>query len=407
MVLDKRIHAIEGHHPEFYHLANLTTNPSETFWKAVYVFQEGELLSESVCCASAMMLDEKSGLGKPSMTDRFWLAEDIVIELHTDGFPTIVLPGARHRLQLGLGSFLLLCEVACFNSEGRPITLEDLGNSPNLLQLITQLVDLRVLVEEDKRKENNDKSSNLLSLLEWATIRMSQVGGCFAPSLPKGRKAPQRFRALNNGIRSRALPEPEVPIGAGLWDTLAARRSCRSGPKRTIAITLLSALLSYSLRIQSVAEGNFGEISFRPVASGGARHPIDVFVAALRVSELEEGIYQYNPLIHHLIPFDVSSDTAATLSKVTVTALGDMPDILPAITLFFTAVPARTACKYEDISLSLIMKDLGCITQQLYLLVQGLGLTGCAIGSANPTAIEKGLGLDTKQEVFVGGFVLW
>jgi SagB-type dehydrogenase family enzyme len=161
------------------------------------------------------------------------------------------------------------------------------------------------------------------------------------------------------------------------------------------------------LRIQGTEEDEFGEISYRPVASGGARHPIDVFVAALRVSELEEGIYQYNPLMHQLTPLDIPSTAAATLSKIALTALGDIPDILPGITLLFIAVPARTACKYEDMSLALIMKDLGCITQQLYLLIQGLGLTGCAVGGAEPTAIEEGLGLRTTQEVFVGGFVIW
>lgn len=337
------------------------------------------------------------------MTEGLWLADGIVVELHTEDLPTIVVPNTRDRLRMGFGTILFLCEVARFNAEGQALPLEALETNSDLLHLLRQLLTLGVLVKGDKREQ---RSANMLSLLEWATLRMSQVGVCFTPELPSGRQALHQFQ-VPSSTPSRTLPEPAGLEEVSLWDILTTRRSGRAGPKRTIALTALSALLSYSMRIQRAARDTFGEISYRPVASGGARHPIEIFVAALRVSGLEEGIYHYNPLLHQLTPVGTSASTAVTLSQITLTSLGDIPDVLPAITLFFAAVPARTACIYKDMALALIMKDVGCITQQVYLLVQALGLTGCAIGTVEPTAIEQGLRLNITQEAFVGGFVIW
>jgi SagB-type dehydrogenase family enzyme len=165
--------------------------------------------------------------------------------------------------------------------------------------------------------------------------------------------------------------------------------------------------LTYSLRIQQVAEREFGEISYRPVASGGARHPIDVFLAAIRVSDLQTGLYHYNPVRHQLAVSNGASTLADVLTHAVLDGFKDVPAIDPAITLFFTARPARTACKYRDRALTLIMNDLGCIIQQVYLIVHGLGLVGCAVGSVSPTIIEQHLGLDGDCEVFVGAFLVW
>ena len=53
------------------------------------------------------------------------------------------------------------------------------------------------------------------------------------------------------------------------------------------------------------------------------------------------------------------------------------------------------------------MNDLGCIIQQLYLIIHGLGLSGCAVGNDDPTTIETALGIDSAEEALVGGFLIW
>jgi SagB-type dehydrogenase family enzyme len=340
------------------------------------------------------------------MTRELWLGSGVVVELHANGLPTIVMPNARRRLQLGFGTVLVLCEVARLNAEGRGIPITRLDVNSDLLHLLHQLVDLGVLVEDDMREQEQQRSANSLSLLEWATLKMSQAGGCLPVALQQDTRVPEQLLPEISRRPSRALPEPPSPEAVNLWDTLAMRRSGRTGPKRAIMLTELSLLLHYSMRVQ-FGERETLEVSYRPVASGGARHPIDVFIVALRVSDLDEGIYRYNPLLHELTAVDAPKTTAVALSHAAFASLGDGVEVLPAITLFFTAVPARTARKYIDMALALIMKDVGCITQQIYVLIQGLGLTGCAVGTAEPAAIEHGLRLQVPQEVFVGGFAVW
>ena len=155
-----------------------------------------------------------------------------------------------------------------------------------------------------------------------------------------------------------------------------------------------------------MARDDFGQVSYRPVASAGARHPIDMIVASVRVTDVAEGVYRYDPFRHELVPVEGGCHNAVALSTTAATALGEPCSVVPALTLFFVAVPVRTACRYHDMALMLIMKDIGCITQQIYLLVQALGLAGCAVGSADPT-IEDGLGLQASRELLVGGFVIW
>jgi len=203
------------------------------------------------------------------------------------------------------------------------------------------------------------------------------------------------------------LPDPVVPDGVDLWHVLRERRSRRGGPSRTVSIGNVSALLAYSHRVQRATEDNFGEISFRPVASGGARHPIDVCVVALRVEGLTAGVYQYDPLAHALHSTSIPLENATLLSRIALSALVHRPETLPAFTLLFAIVPGRTGCKYSNSALLTIAKDVGCLIQQLYLVVDGLKLFGTAIDGADTATVEAALGIAGTAHTFLGGFLVW
>jgi SagB-type dehydrogenase family enzyme len=340
-------------------------------------------------------------------TDGLWLADDLVVELCRENRDaTVVVPGSRHRVQVSISTLFVLCEVAAFNHSGHPANLEDLVSHPNPGDLISRLIQLGVLVRANQRTPPTcAKLAHMMSPVEWATLRMSQVGGCFDRSgSGAGPTSRAQHRPADEAVL--ALPTPEVSPDVRLWDTLIARRSSRTGPTRQVSLATVSALFAYSFRVQHYEDG-FGEISFRPVASGGARHPIDVFFAAIRVTGLQSGLYKYDPFNHSVIQIDICPSTSDWLSRLALLAVDSPSQNLPALTIFFSAIPARTATKYEDISLALILKDVGCATQQLYLLVQGLGLVGCAIGAADPVDVEERLRLVQGREVFVGGFVIW
>jgi SagB-type dehydrogenase family enzyme len=336
------------------------------------------------------------------MPEGFWLAEDLIIELQEDTMPAVVVPGKRCRICLGPEALLFLFEVACLNLSGKSLPAEQAAQSHS--DLVSKLLEYGVIGERTSNSRAY-RSNTLLSLLEWATLKMSQVGGILPPpNVPNS--GMDNSVHMRDGAQPVALPEPETPRGVGFWDTIIARRSVRTGAGKSVPLSSVALLLSHSVRAGTVARDEFGQISYRRVASAGARHPTDIFVAAVRVADLAEGVYRYDPFRHELIPIEDGCHNAAELSRMAATALGETCYVLPALSMFFVAVPVRTACKYHDMALMLIMKDIGCITQQIYLLVQALGLAGCAVGGADPT-IEEGLRLQASRELLMGGFVIW
>jgi SagB-type dehydrogenase family enzyme len=62
--------------------------------------------------------------------------------------------------------------------------------------------------------------------------------------------------------------------------------------------------------------------------------------------------------------------------------------------------------KYSSIAYALILKDVGVLTQTLYLMATDMGLGGCAIGSVNIDLFAKLTGIEFHVEGAVGQFAL-
>jgi SagB-type dehydrogenase family enzyme len=78
----------------------------------------------------------------------------------------------------------------------------------------------------------------------------------------------------------------------------------------------------------------------------------------------------------------------------------------PQILITIAARFARMSWKYSSIAYSLILKDVGVLTQTLYLMATDMGLGGCALGIANVDLFAKMTGIAFYVEGPVGQFVL-
>ena len=78
------------------------------------------------------------------------------------------------------------------------------------------------------------------------------------------------------------------------------------------------------------------------------------------------------------------------------------PDILITLAARFQ----RTAWKYGSLSYSLILKNVGAIFQQMYLVATALHLAPCALGNGNSQHFAEASGLDYYTEGPVGEFAL-
>ena len=78
----------------------------------------------------------------------------------------------------------------------------------------------------------------------------------------------------------------------------------------------------------------------------------------------------------------------------------------PQILITITARFGRVSWKYSSLAYALILKDVGVLTQTLYLMATDMGLGGCAIGSTNIDLFARMTGVDFHVEGPVGQFAL-
>ncbi|HWP68944.1 MAG TPA: SagB/ThcOx family dehydrogenase, partial [Rectinemataceae bacterium] len=176
--------------------------------------------------------------------------------------------------------------------------------------------------------------------------------------------------------------EPET-----LHSFLKNRKSRRIFEITTISIAELSYLL---WSCEGVRE-NKGKYSFRTTPSGGARHPLDLYVFARRVEGLKPGLYRYLPLEHSLV-LEREGDDSDALHTALMGQLGNSSCVV-----MWAAVPYRSEWRYGKAADKLVALDAGHSCQNLYLACEALKLGTCAIGAYDQKKLDEYLGLDGED----------
>jgi SagB-type dehydrogenase family enzyme len=195
---------------------------------------------------------------------------------------------------------------------------------------------------------------------------------------------------------------------------LRERRSVRCFDDRApISLAELSRFLDGTARVQSEwtaaldADGGGGlSIAYtrRPYPSGGSSYPLELYLAVDKCEGLDRGFYFYDAGEHTLVPIDVRAPELEALLKSAAFAMGESG--APQVLIIIAARFGRVSWKYSSIAYSLILKDVGVLTQTFYLMATALGLGGCAIGSINIGLFARMTGIDFYVEGPVGQFAL-
>jgi SagB-type dehydrogenase family enzyme len=206
-----------------------------------------------------------------------------------------------------------------------------------------------------------------------------------------------------------AVTSPPSPF-AGLLDARHSIRDFDDG--HPITLGELATLLQTTARVRAkwAAPSDMGEegpeVSYasRPYPSGGAAYELELYLAVNQCEGLARGFYHYDAERHALTPIEVRpQDLDAQLSdaEFAIGASG-APHILIVIAARF----GRVSWKYSSVAYSLILKDVGVLTQTLYLAATDMGLGGCAIGTNNIGRFARMTGLEFSTEGPVGLFAL-
>ncbi|HEV2071440.1 MAG TPA: SagB/ThcOx family dehydrogenase [Acidimicrobiales bacterium] len=243
--------------------------------------------------------------------------------------------------------------------------------------------DVGVMYNEYVKARYFDLSRNLSSLVPAGPVYDDEP---FVP-IPLVKSYPTATRV--------ALPDPSAST-APTTDVLAQRRSRREYAPKPLTADQLSSLLHFAAGVTGFVQGyGYRRWPLRSFPSSGGLQTPELYVFVRDVEGLSSGLYHYQPLEHIL---EVLTDT---YDGDLLAAIGlGQPYIQSAPVVFaITGYYARASWKYGERAFRYMCMDVGFLGQNLYIVAEALGLGACAIAGFIDDALERLLGVDSREEM--------
>ena len=207
---------------------------------------------------------------------------------------------------------------------------------------------------------------------------------------------PRPVKAYARRRRCRCRARPARASGAMLRE----RRTWRHFSRGALDLSSLSTLLELTWGVQQwrSVRGQ-GRVALKTSPSGGARHPIEAYVLALRVNGLPRGLYHYRADRHVLERLAEGST-----SRQAIRYCGGQAWYGPAAALvIMTAVFSREQWRYRTArAYRAVLLDAGHLCQTFCLLATSLGLAPFSTMAIAESLIERDLGIDGISESAMG-----
>lgn len=194
----------------------------------------------------------------------------------------------------------------------------------------------------------------------------------------------------------RGTAVPILPYSGKFPRVLLARRTWRGFGERPLAREELGSLLDLTFGYQMDGLTQGGRVLFKTSPSGGACHPIEGYVLALRVRGVAPGLYHYSPRTRrlHLVRRGATPRQAASYL-----AGQDWYSGAAAIVIM-TAVLPRVWWRYPNArSYRAILLDAGHVCQTFCLVATWLGLAPFCTMAMDDGRVERDLGIDGTSEI--------
>jgi len=204
---------------------------------------------------------------------------------------------------------------------------------------------------------------------------------------PKG-KRPAPFTTYESA-KTIALPSPGAPSSA-LHEVLLTRASVRTYSSRSLELERLSYLLWASGGIRGLDQGRHA----RTYPSAGGLYPVETYLVAHRVTDLEPGVYHYRMKGHLLEQIR----TGSVAKELACACLGQLMCSACAAAVVWTAVFERGRHTYGSRAYRYIYLEAGHMAQNLALAAAGLKLGTCQVGALYDDEINALLNLDVEEQ---------
>jgi SagB-type dehydrogenase family enzyme len=283
--------------------------------------------------------------------------------------------------------------------------------SDSLRQAVRTLVQCSLL---QRRGREHAHQKSLAAWREWNPA--ASFFHLSTKDLKFSTDAAEEFRGVVRLAQSKGIPRPVkrypkaelVQLTAPLLNSefakiLTSRRTWRKFSTRAVRQEALSTLLGLTWGVQKwVKIPQLGEIAVKTSPSGGALHPVEAYVLARNVENLQAGLYHYNAADHRLELLR----RGATSKQITRWLANQWWYGSAGFVVFMTAIFGRTQWKYDYArAYRATLLEAGHLCQTFCLTAAWLGLAPfCTLAFAD-SPIEKALELDGVSEsmLYVAG----
>ncbi len=178
------------------------------------------------------------------------------------------------------------------------------------------------------------------------------------------------------------LPEPRFEGDVSVEEALRERRSVRVYAEVPLTLDDIGQVLW-------AAQGVTDDRGYRTAPSAGALYPLEVYLVAGSVTDLEPGVYHYRPGEHLLVRVgDGDRRAALQAAAVNQTPVGDAP-----ATVVIAAVPDRTTAKYGERGMHYVFMEAGHAAENVYLQAEAIDLGTVTIGAFDDDEVREVLAL--------------
>jgi SagB-type dehydrogenase family enzyme len=231
--------------------------------------------------------------------------------------------------------------------------------------------------------------------IAWADGEQSEAIAASETARAIVAPAPPAFKP----VRGRGLPLPAATPNDDFTRVLLERRTWRGFGSAPVPLSKLGTLLGLTFGVQMEGRTAAGaHVLFKTSPSGGARHPIEAYVLALRIGGLPKGLYHFGPDTRRLHLVRRGASPAQLVEYLS----GQWWFAEAAALVLMTAVLPRVRWRYpHPRAYRSVLLGAGHLCQTFCLVATNLKLAPFCTQALADSRIERDLGVDGVEEVVV------
>ena len=183
------------------------------------------------------------------------------------------------------------------------------------------------------------------------------------------------------------LPSPKYESNTSVEEALLNRRSIRDYKKESLSVSEVSQILWAAQGITDKENG------LRTAPSAGALYPLEIYLVAADIKDLNPGIYKYSPQNNTLRKIS-EGDKRTEISNA---ALKQESITKASAIVVIAAIYERTSAKYGKRTERYVDMEVGHVGQNIYLQTVSLGIGTVMMGAFEDEALKEVLELPDNE----------